>query len=142
MDPEIVCVLSSVLLVNATVPLLWEKVPAVCVKSLPIEKVPDGAVKLPVVSVKVPFTVSAVVEPPTLNVCPAVLFTVRLLKVWDAAVPLMALELPVNVTVPEPGVNVPPLLAQSPTMEIVCPFAASVPLATVIVPASVSPAAG
>ena len=52
------------------------KVPVVSV-TLPAMSKVAGAVKLPSVSVRL-LTVSAVVLPPTLNVCPAVLFTVKL----------------------------------------------------------------
>ncbi len=91
-------------------------VPAVNVKT-PLTVIVAGAVKFPVVSVKL-FTVREVVLPPTFNNCPAVLLTITLLKVWATTVPFKEALFPVKVTVPVPAVNVPPLLVQLPAMPI------------------------
>jgi len=101
-----------------------------------------GAVKLPAVNVNPPFTVNVVVLPPTLSVCP-VLFTVRLLNVCDVALPLIdcAAVVLLNVTVPVPGVNVPPLFVQSPPMLMFVP-AVSVPAVKVSVPVMFKVAGG
>ena len=88
-------------------------VPAVSV-TLPFTVSVAGAVKLPVVCVKL-LTVKVVVLPPTLKVCPAVLAIVKLKNVWEAAVPWMDwAPVPLKETVADPGVNVPPLLVQFP----------------------------
>jgi hypothetical protein len=71
------------------------------------------------------------------------LFTVRLLNVWLAAVPLIAwaaVEL-LKVTVPVPGAKVPPLFVQSPETLTFVP-AVNVPAVRVAVPLMFSVAGG
>src|SRR6266850_1467710 len=94
------------------------------------------AMKVPAVILKLPFRVSVVVLPLPDNVWPD-LVTVRLLKVWLAAVPLIfcgnATEL--KVTVDDPGVNVPPLFVQLPAIGMfVSVPAANVPEVSNIAP--------
>ena len=87
------------------------KVPAVS-SVLPLMSSVAGAVKVPNVIVK-SFVVMLVVLPPVESVLP--LFTTKLLKVWLAALPLIAwAPVPSNVTVLLPCVNVAPLFVQSP----------------------------
>ena len=109
-------------------------VPAVKVRLPPIVKV-AGAVKSPDVSVRL-LTVSAVVLPPTLKICPTVLAIVTWLNVWLATVPLMACApVPSKVTVPlVPGVNVPPLFDQLPLTSRALVPALSVPAVSVTLP--------
>ena len=98
----------TVLVPGVNVPPLLVQLPAI----LMVEAVP--AVRLvPEPMVKLPFNVMVAVEPPIVR---ALVFDVtRLLKVCDAAVPFIDWEpVPLNVTVPVPGVNVPPLLVQLP----------------------------
>ena len=136
-----------------TVPELWVNVPpllvqfpptymfapAVRVVPLAIDTAPlksrvAGAVKLPVVKVR-EAALSVVVDPDTDSVWPAVFSTAIALKVWLVAVPLMAALEPLNVTVPEPGVNVPPLLVQLPARVIFLLFVVNdAPLFMVKVP--------
>ena len=72
------------------------------------------AAKMPLVMVRL-LRFKVVVEPLTDSVWPAVLLTVRLLKVCVTAVPFIAwAPVPLKVTRPVPGVNVPPLLVQLP----------------------------
>jgi len=119
-------------------PALLMVVPAVNVPAVsvvaPVIVIVGGAAKSPAVNVNAPFTVSDVVLPPTLSVCP-VLFTVMLLNVCVTAVPLIACPAVVllNVTVPAPGVNVPPLFVQSPPTLMFVP-AVNVPAVNVSVP--------
>jgi hypothetical protein len=95
------------------------------------------ALSIPAVSVKSPFTVSVAVLPETPSVFEA-LFTVRLLKVWDAALPLIdCAPVPLKVTAPVPGVKVPPLLVQLPAALMVAP-AVNVPAVSVTFPFTVS----
>src|SRR5947208_16713595 len=98
------------------------------------------AAKVPAVILRLPFRVSVVVLPPPDSVWP-VLLTVRLLKVWLAAVPLMfcAAVVLLKVIVDDPGVNVPPLLVQLPAigMFVIVPTA-NVPEVSNIVPLRVS----
>ena len=101
-------------LLNVTVPDPGVNVPPLLVQSpdtLILEAVP--AVKLvPEPNVRV-LRFNVVVEPPMVRAL--VLAVVILLNVWLAALPLMFwLPALLNVTVPDPGVNVPPLLVQSP----------------------------
>lgn len=64
---------------------------------------------------------SVEVLPPTVS-APPDLFTVRLLNVWLAAVPLMLCAPdPLNVMVPAPGVKVAPLLVKSPATFVFVP---------------------
>jgi hypothetical protein len=105
---------------NRTVPVPGINVPPLFVQfdpTLTVAAVPTSNV--PVVNVIDPFSVSVVVPPPTLSVCPD-LSTAILLNVCAAAVPLIACAPVVllNVTVFAPGVNVPPLFVQSPATEI------------------------
>ena len=80
-----------------------------------------GAVKFPVVSVRLA-VVSVAVLPPVLSVCPAVRLTTTLLNICAAAVPLICWEaVPTNFTVFAPGVNAPPLFVQFPVMFTVVP---------------------
>jgi hypothetical protein len=92
------------------------------------------AEKIPALNVKLELSTNVVVLPPTLSVCP-VLFTVMLLNVCVTALPLIdcAAVVLLNVTVPAPGVNVPPLFVQSPPMLMFVP-AVSVPPVNVNVP--------
>ena len=104
---------------KVTVPELCVKVPALLVQLpaiLILEAVP--AVRLvPELMVKLPFIFMVTVEPPTVR---ALVFdVVRLLKVCEEDEPLIAwAPVPLKVTVPVPGVNVPPLLVQLPAILI------------------------
>src|SRR5947207_1992082 len=116
--PESVCVLLLPLKITVpvpgvNVPLLLQLAPTLTVAAVPTSKVPA-------LIVRVPFKVRLVVLPPTLNVCP-VLLTVRLLNVWlDALPPILWGPLAFwKVTVPVPGVNVPPLLIQLPPERLI-----------------------
>src|SRR2546422_540466 len=101
-------------------------VPAVRVPALnsvlPFMSSVAGAVKLPSVIVRL-LVVMLVVLPPVLSAFAPLLLTVKLLKVWLEAVPLIdwLTELPSKVTVPEPGVKVPPLLVQLPAAVMLVP---------------------
>jgi hypothetical protein len=134
--PLIAC---AVPLLNVTVldpglnvPPLFIQSPAMLMAvAVPAENVPD-------VNVTSELIVRVVVLPPTLNICPA-LFTVRLLNVCDIAVPLIACAAVVltkfTVLAPTPGVNMPPLLVQSPEMSMVIAVPAEkVPDVSVMVP--------
>ena len=94
------------------VPPLLVQLPAILMEeAVPAERlVPEPMVRLP-------FKFIVVVEPPTVR---ALVFdVVRLLKVCDADVPFIAwAPEPLKVTVPVPGVNVPPLLVQLPAILI------------------------
>src|SRR6266850_5932522 len=109
---------AAVVLLNVTVPEPGVNVPPLLVQSPPVmlmlAAVP--ATKVPAASVMVPPIVSEVVLPPTVTEPPPLLLIVKLLKVWDAAVPFR-FRAPVllSVTVPDPGVNVVPVASvQSP----------------------------
>ena len=98
------------------------------------------AANVPAVILKLPFRVSVAVLPPPVSVWP-VLLTVRLLKVWLAAVPLRFCAAPalLKVTLDEPGVKVAPLFVQLPAMGmLVMVPAANVPEVSNIVPLKVS----
>ena len=94
---------------------------------------------VPAVKLIFPFTATAVVLPATDNVCP-LLSTVRLLKVLLTEVPLIACAPAalLKVTVPEPGIKVPPLLVQLPPLPVrlilVAVPASKVPAVSVSVP--------
>lgn len=101
------------------------KVPEVSVM-LPEAVKDEGAVKFPAVWVTLP-TTSAVVEPPTVRVPPDLLIA-RVLNVCVPSVPFIDWAPdPLKVTVPAPGVNVPPLLVKSPATLVFVPAASVVP---------------
>ena len=125
--------------VNATVPVPPLKAPAALEfvqspETLMLVAVP--AVRLvPDPSVSV-LRFNVVVEPPIVRAL--VLAVVILLNVWAAAVPFMfCAPALLNVTVPEPGVNVPPLFVQLPAALILLPLALRVPEAAVKLPPTV-----
>src|ERR1051326_2109952 len=134
------------LMVCAEVPFSTT-VPAPCVNAALFVKFPAmlmvvavPILNVPAESVSVPLSVSVVALPPALNVCPALL-TVILLNVCEEAVPLMlcAAAALLNVTVPVPGVNVPPLFVQFPAILMAEAVPASnVPAERVIAPFNVS----
>ena len=90
-----------------------------------LEAVPAARL-VPEPMVKLPFKVKAVTEPPIVRAL--VLDVVRLLKVTEAAEPLIAwAPVPLKLTVPVPGSKVPPFWVQLPDTlrvlalrEIVC----------------------
>ena len=93
---------------GVNVPPLLVQLPAILMgEAVPAERV------VPEPMVRLPFKFMVVVEPPTVR---ALVFdVVRLLKVCETAVPFIAWgPVPLNVTVPVPGVNVPPLFVQLP----------------------------
>src|SRR5436190_19904186 len=125
------------MLLNRTVPVPGVNVPPLLVQSplgLIVAAVP--AANVPALSVAV-LTLRVVVLPPTVSVPPPLL-TVKLLKVCVAAVPFKFWPAPpLKVTVPVPGVNVPPLLVQlTATLIFAAVPAANVPEVSNIVPLS------
>ena len=128
---------SAVVELNVTVPVPGVNVAPLLVQS-PAMLMLAGAVNVPAVKVNPPFNVSVVVDPPQDNARPD-LFIMMLLKVCDAAEPLIAwsAEVESKVTVPVPGVKVPPLLVQSPAM-LMLAGAVNVPAVKVNPPFKVS----
>ena len=95
---------------GVSVPPLLVQLPAIYIlTAVPAVRLVPGPM------VKLPFKVMVVVEPPIVR---ALVFNVvRLLKVCETAVPLIAWgPVPLKVTRPVPGVNVPPLLVQLPVI--------------------------
>lgn len=93
----------------------------------------EPAANVPEVSVIAPLRVRVAVLATPVN-DPAPLFTAKLLKVWIAAEPVKLFAVaPSNVTRPDPGVNVPPLLVQLPAAVMFAP-AVNVPAVRSVLP--------
>ena len=108
-------------------------VPPLLVKS-PATFSVAGGVNVPLVQVSVPLKDKVVVLPVTASVC-AVLATVMALNVCVLALPVIACAPVVllNTTMLDPGVNVPPLLVQSPVKVIVRALASVVKVAPLLI---------
>ena len=112
------------MLLKTTVPDPGVNVPSLLVQSPPVllMVVAVPALNVPLVKVSNPPMFNVVVLPPTVSDL-EVLATVIALNVWALAVPLIFWSAVVllNTTVPEPGVNVPSLLVQSPVTLVFVP---------------------